>query len=269
MSLVEELVELYRKVSTELPKDVEKVLRAYAGHPVIDDILENVRISREEHIPMCQDTGTPIWYVRRTADSSEKELKEAINTATGKATLEVPLRENSVCPVAGKSFGNVPVVHFEEWDKDFTRFDLLLKGGGSENVGTWYKLPDSTLSAGRDLEGVGRCVVDAVKKAGASGCPPYFLGVCIGGPGDEVAHYSKKMLLRKIDDTNKNPEAGKLEGKLMEELKGLDIGPMGLGGKPSVLGVKIGVLPRHPASYFVDVSFSCWALRRGEFEWKE
>lgn len=267
MALEDELVELYRKASCELPDDVLNSLNTHTGDKTIDTILENVKLAKQEGKPMCQDTGTPIWYVRVPSSAELGELKKVIESATKRATEEVPLRHNSLCPVTGRDFGNVPIIHFKPWDKDFVRFDLLLKGGGSENCGAWYKLPDAGLNAERDLDGAKKCVVDAVKKAGANGCPPYFLGVCIGGPGDEVAHYSKKMLLREVDDINKNEKACKLEEEILRELNELDIGPMGLGGKPSVLGVKVGVLERHPASYFVAIAFSCWALRRGRLDW--
>ena len=261
MDLVEELVKTYRKAACDLPEDVEKALRGQEG-AVIEDILKNVEIARAESIPMCQDTGTPVWYVRRSAKHGERELRKAIGEATLKAMEEVPMRVNAFCPECGKSEGNKPVVYFKEWDEDYTKFDLLLKGGGAENCGELYSVAE------RDFSAIKNYVRGAVQKAGANGCPPYVLGICVGGSRDEVTHYSKKMLLRELDDENKNTEAAKLEKELMEELNELDIGPMGLGGKPTVLGVKIGIVSRHPASYFVDVSFSCWALRRAGFEWK-
>jgi len=262
MDLVQELVESYRKAACDLPEDVERALRAHKGS-VIEDILKNVEIARKEKIPMCQDTGTPVWYVRRSARHSEGELRKAIDEATLKATEEVPLRHNAFCPVTGKDEGNTPVIYFKEWDKDFTKFDLLLKGGGAENCGELYSVAE------RDFSAIKNYVRGAVERAGAKGCPPYVLGICVGGSRDEVAHYSKKMLLRELEDVNENAEAAKMEEELMQELNELEIGPMGLGGKPTVLGVKIGIVSRHPASYFVDVSFSCWALRRAGFEWKD
>jgi fumarate hydratase class I len=129
-----------------------------------------------------------------------------------------------------------------------------------------YSLPDSALGAGRDLEGVRRCVLDAVHKAQGYGCAPGILGVCIGG--DRAGGYAeaKHQLLRKLDDVNGCPELARLERRILKEANSMGIGPMGLGGKTTLLGVKIGSLPRVPASFFVTVAYLCWAARRQTVE---
>jgi fumarate hydratase class I len=143
----------------------------------------------------------------------------------------------------------------------------MLKGGGSENVGQLYKLPDEGLKAQRDLEGVRRCVIDTVVRAQGRGCPPYIIGVGIGASKDQVTRLAKDQLMRKLNDTNPTEELAALEGRLLKEINGLGIGPQGLGGRTTALGIKVGVNHRHPASYFVDVSVSCWATRRGRLIW--
>jgi fumarate hydratase class I len=139
---------------------------------------------------------------------------------------------------------------------------LILKGGGCENVGAQYKLPDTGLGADRDLEGVRRVVLDSVVQAQGKGCAPGVLGVCVGGDRASAFAESKRQLLRALDDRNPDKELSELEERLVREANELGIGPMGFGGRTTVLGVKLGVLDRLPASYFVTISYMCWADRR-------
>lgn len=127
-----------------------------------------------------------------------------------------------------------------------------------------YSLPDRELGAGRDFDGVRKCVLDAVRRAQGYGCAPGFLGVCIGGDRASGYEFAKEQLLRAMDDVNEEPALAKLEKRILREANELGIGPMGLGGKTTLLGVKFGVRPRLPASYFVTVAYMCWAARRGE-----
>jgi fumarate hydratase class I len=153
-------------------------------------------------------------------------------------------------------------MHFHEWEVEGLKATVQLKGGGCENVSTQYDLPNTELDAGRDLEGVRRVVLDAVNKAQGLGCAPGVLGIAIGG--DRGASYikSKQQLLRPLPDTNPEPSLAQLEERLMEETNELGIGPMGFGGKTTVMGVKIGTLHRLPASFFVSIAYMCWANRR-------
>lgn len=281
MALVDSLVELYRRVATEMSPDVLAALEKARDSEVkgtpsfnaIDTVLENIRLAEENSKPMCQDTGTPIFYIKRPERVTEREIRDAILEATRRATREVPLRPNAVDVLTGRNSGdntglNTPVTYFSEWGRDYTRFDLMLKGGGSENIGLAYRLPDNELGAGRDLEGVRILVLNAVYRAQGKGCPPMVVGVGLGGPKDAIAVLSKEQLLRPLDDVNPVPELAELERRLLKETNALGIGPAGLGGRTTVLGVKIGVMHRHPASYFVDVCFSCWACRRGSMDYK-
>jgi fumarate hydratase class I len=137
-----------------------------------------------------------------------------------------------------------------------------MKGGGSENMSRQYSLPDASIGAGRDLEGVRRCVLDAVQKAQGYGCAPGILGVCVGGDRACGFEEAKHQLLRRLGDKNPDPELASLEERILEEANSLGIGPMGLGGKTTLLGVKLGSRPRVPASFFVTVAYLCWAARR-------
>lgn len=281
MDLTNALVELYRRTATDLPTDVEKALiqarekeeNNSIAYDALNSIIENIRIAREKSIPLCQDTGTPIFYVKIPKGTSVEEIKQKIIGATKIATKEIPLRPNSVDSFSGKNSGdntgiNFPVIYFEEWDKDSTSFDLLLKGGGSENVGKTYSLPNAELNAGRDLNGVRKCIIDAVFSAQGNGCPPGIVAVCIGGSKDVVSFNSKKLLLKKLDERNPVKELAEFEEKLCRESNSLGIGTAGLGGKTSMLGIKVLFIHRHPASFFVDVAYCCWACRRRKMIFK-
>jgi fumarate hydratase class I len=221
---------------------------------------------------MCQDTGVPVFYVKVPVGLSHAELKSTILEATREATQKVPLRPNAVDVITEKNSGDntgegFPVIYFEETAAGTLTIDLMLKGAGSENAGQLYKLPLSEIGAQRDLEGVRRCVLDAVQKAQGKGCPPYIIGVGIGATKDQVTRLAKEQLMRKLTDSSKIAELAYLEQRLLGDINSLGVGPMGLGGRTTALGVKIGVNHRHPASYFVDVSIGCWAMRRGRLIW--
>ncbi len=275
--LTPEILELVRFTSTNLPPDVEKTLRAAvdqeesgtAARGALETIVKNVEMARANSTPICQDTGTPIFYVHYPEGWSTRQLRAQIETAVIQATEKSYLRPNSVDSISGKNTGNntgdnyYPTVHFEEVDADQPLvIELILKGGGCENVGAQYKLPDNRLNAGRDLEGVRKVVLDAVFQAQGKGCAPGALGVAIGG--DRGASYlaSKEVLFRDLEDENPNPQLAALEARITEEANQLGIGPMGFGGQTTVLGTKIKGLHRLPASYFVSVSYMCWAYRR-------
>ena len=274
--LTQELIELIRRTSTDLPPDVEKALaeareREAAGSAAkgaLDTILQNVELARRESIPICQDTGTPIFYVKHPEGWSTRKLREQIRAAVAEATKRSYLRPNAVDALTDKNSGNnlgdeaFPTIHFEEVEGDELTVALLLKGGGCENVGAQYSLPSSALGAGRDLAGVRRVVLDAVHKAQGQGCAPGILGVAIGGDRGSSFYASKEVLFRKMDETHPDAKLAALEAQLTEEANRLGIGPMGFGGKTTVLGVKMTGMHRLPASFFVSVSYMCWAHRR-------
>ncbi len=273
--LTDAFVELFRRAATDLPPDVENALRqAYEreepGSPaqsVLGNILENVNLARKQSTPICQDTGTPIFYVYYPAGWSTIKLREQIEEAARRATAKSYLRPNAVDSLTGKNSGDntgedFPVIHFVEWENDYLQVDLALKGGGSENCGVQYKLPFNELHAGRDLEGVRRVALDAVEKAQGLGCAPGILGIAIGGDRGTGYEVSKRQFFRNIGQRSETPELADLEERIYEEANMLGIGPMGFGGKTTVLDVQIDRAHRLPASYFVTVSYMCWACRR-------
>lgn len=268
-------VELIRLCACVLREDIKKrVVEARGKEPegstsrkVFDTILENAKVAAEKSLPMCQDTGMIIFWVHHPKGLSQNEIEAQLVKAIKKATKKSYLRPNTIDALSGKNPGDnsgkgTPVFHFHEWNKDAIKVDLMLKGGGSENVSAQYKLPDMPLAAGRDLEGVRRCVLDAVFKAQGEGCAPGVIGVCIGGARDTGYAAAKEVLLKDLDLPNPAPELRELEERLVKDINALGIGPMGFGGKTTALAVKATTLARHPATYYVSVAYTCWALRR-------
>lgn len=276
MELREAILELIRRAATDLSADVEQVIidaekqekPGSAEKNVMGTILENIRLAREASTPICQDTGTMTFFVDSPPRTDNAVLESAILEATRLATEKQYLRPNAVDPLTGKNTKtNVgvhhPVIHFHQWpDADKTRIRLLLKGGGSENVGSQYKLPTPALKAGRDIEGVYKVVVDAVNQAQGLGCAPGILGIGIGGDRASSYELSKQQFFRRIGQRHDNPVLADLETRLLKDLNTLGIGPMGFGGKSTILEVFCDVQARHPASFFVAITYSCWAFRR-------
>ena len=272
-----DILELIRRTSTSLPADVEERLKAAvekeepgsAARGALETIMKNIELARAQSTPICQDTGTPIFYVHYPEGWSTRKLKEQIRAALAEATKRSYMRPNAVDAIYDKNSGNnlggddFPSVHFDEVDADQPLvIELMLKGGGCENVGAQYSLPNAQLGAGRDLKGVRKVVLDAVYKAQGKGCAPGILGVAIGGDRGTSYVKSKEVLYDKIGTRNADPKLAALEEQLTDEANQMGIGPMGFGGQTTVIDTKITGLHRLPASYYVSVSYMCWAYRR-------
>lgn len=274
--LTDSFVELIRRTSTDLPSDVERALqnarrveeKGSAAEGALETILENVALARKNSTPICQDTGTPIFYTYHPEGWSTRALRDQIRAATVVATEKAYLRPNAVDAVSGKNSGNnlgddaFPTIHFKEIDGEDLIVDLMLKGGGCENVGAQYSLPDTALGAGRDMQGVRKVVLDVVHKAQGKGCAPGMLGVAIGGDRGSSYYGSKETLFRSLDEKNPDPDLAAFEEQVEQEANKLEIGPMGFGGNTTVLGVSAKGMHRLPASFYVSVSYMCWAYRR-------
>ena len=264
------LERLIRDTSSSLPEDVETALRkamrkesrGSSAHVVLKTILDNVALARRNHTPLCQDTGTLVFYV--DAALRNKVTPEKIRAAVAEATRRGWLRKNCIDSVDGRSYDDncaedAPLIHYSENVKGVR---LLMKGGGSENMSRQYSLPDASINAGRDLKGVRNAILDAVLKTQGYGCAPGILGVCIGGDRATGYEIAKEQLLRRLDDVSPDPRLARLEKDILKSANSLAIGPMGLGGKTTLLGVKIASRPRVPASFFVTIAYMCWACRR-------
>jgi len=183
------------------------------------------------------------------------------------ATQQAYLRPNAVEALSGKNSGDntgvdFPTIHLEEWEENYLKVGLMLKGGGCENVGRQYSIPSAEFPASRDMKGVRQAVLDAIYQAQGEGCAPGVIGVAIGGDRATGIIKAKEQFFRPLHDSNPNPELAEMEKRLYEEANQLGIGPMGFGGLTTVLGVKMAQLHRLPASFFVSVSYMCWADRR-------
>jgi fumarate hydratase class I len=266
------------KTSTDLPPDVRAAMKAAMAAEAggtqsaqaLSIIAQNIDQAADCEGAICQDTGMPTFEVKTPVGANQIVMKAQIREAVAEATRRGKLRPNSVDSITGENSGSnlgpgTPIVHFEQWDRDEIEVRLILKGGGCENMNAQYSLPMELPGLGRadrTLEGVRKCILHAVWNAQGKGCAPGAVGVCIGGDRTSGYVYAKEQLFRTLDDVNRDERLAQLEASIMGEVNRLGIGTMGFGGRTSLIGCKVGVLNRLPASFFVSVAYDCWAFRR-------
>jgi fumarate hydratase class I len=273
-ALFESILELIRRTSTILPDDVVRAVTAARKQEVegsnadvaLDVIGCNIGLARDSSLPLCQDTGTILFFVHTPPGYDQIAFEETATEAVRVATKKGYLRQNSVDSITGKNTGDntgpgSPVFHFHQWRKPHVEVKLMLKGGGCENMNAQYSLPDPRFG-GRDLKGIENAILDSVLQAQGQGCGPGILGVCIGGDRGTGYAFAKEQLLRTLDDTNPDAVLADLESRIVDKANQSGIGPMGFGGKTTLLACKIGKLNRLPASFFVSIAYMCWAYRR-------
>ena len=260
------VVRLIRLASTKLPADIGWALEAAAGwetgeiaYSQLGAIMENAKKAEFLGRPMCQDTGLPIFYVSGKFDSS---VKGEIERAVKRATEELPLRPNLVDPITRENTGDntgfsSPFIHFDPTEDDFLQISVLPKGAGSENM---TRL--AMLNPADGIEGIKRFVIDSVLDAGGRPCPPSIVGIGIGGTSDVCVSMAKEALLLPLSARNPDKSIAALEDELFMKLNESGLGPMGLGGQTTVLGVRIKKAGCHTASLPVAVNIGCWATRR-------
>jgi fumarate hydratase class I len=269
------LLELIRRTSAEIPDDVNQAILASLeqekkgtiAESALKIIDQNIQLAKRKSQPICQDTGSILFYVDCPVGFDQITFEETAKEAVKLATKKGFLRQNSVDSLTGVNDGTnvgpgAPTFHFHQHRSPDLSVRLVLKGGGCENVGAQYSLPNEKLRANRDLNGCRKAILDAVLQAQGKGCGPGILGVCIGGDRATGYEMSKTQFLRLIPDRNPNPKLDTLEQDILKTANELGIGPMGFGGKTTLLGVKICAANRLPASYFVSISYMCWAYRR-------
>lgn len=278
--MLNKIIDLIKRTSTELPKDIKNLIelalkqedKNSIGKDILEKILENVRIAKSNSLPLCQDTGFLIfnvYYPSNSSKISQLKIKDYITEGVKISTQKGYLRPNAVDSITGINSSNnigleFPEINFIQWNKKVIRIKLLLKGGGCENASMQYSLPDKSIKAERNLEGVFKCAINTVLKAQGKACAPGFLGIGIGGNKVTSAKLARDQFFKKFD--GKNKVLFDLEKKILKVSNELGIGPMGLGGKNTILGVRAEGIHRIPATYFVSVSYMCWALRRGEID---
>ncbi|MGL4819886.1 MAG: fumarate hydratase, partial [Bacilli bacterium] len=276
--LYESLYALVVECSTTLPKDVRRIIhhakleetKGTRSALALTTIAQNIVMAEQNVSPLCQDTGLPTFKVKTPVGVNQLVIKEQILNAVRQATHDSKLRPNSVDSLFGKNSGDnlgpgTPVIKFEQWDKEYIDVRLILKGGGCENKNIQYSLPcelEGLGKAGRDLDGIRKCILHSVYQAQGQGCSAGFIGVGIGGDRSAGYDLAKDQLFRSLDDTNPIAELAELEEYIVEKANTLGIGTMGFGGEKTLLGCKIGVMNRIPASFFVSVAYNCWAFRR-------
>jgi fumarate hydratase class I len=277
-SFFDSVLQLIVRTSTDLPPDVRAAMRSARGaepegtraSQAFAIIAQNIDLAVDQEGAICQDTGMPTFEVHVPVGANQIWMRAQIRDAVVEATRRGKLRPNSVDSITGTNSGDnlgpgTPIIHFDQWDRDEVEIKLILKGGGCENTNAQYALPMELPHLGRadrTLEGVRKCILHAVWNAQGKGCSPGAVGVCVGG--DRTAGYlhAKEQLFRTLDDVNADPRLAELEASIMATANDLEIGPMGFGGKVTLIGCKIGALNRLPASFFVSVAYNCWAFRR-------
>ena len=272
------MLRLVIETSTNLPGDVRRTLRnnldketpGSQSELALRTIAKNIDMACEMEGAICQDTGMPTFEIKTPIGANQIEMKKDILWAITEATRLGKLRPNTVDSMTGKNSGNnigagAPIIHWEQWEKEDIEVKLILKGGGCENKNIQYSLPEELPhlgKAGRNLDGVRKCILHAVWQAQGQGCSAGFIGVAVGGDRTSSYSYAKQQLFRELDDVNPDPKLAELEAYILEHSNKLNIGTMGFGGAVTLLGCKIGSYHRLPASFFVSVAYDCWAYRR-------
>lgn len=259
--------DLFKEAVIKLPEDVFNALEeAYIDE--CDDIaklnlkaiLDNIKSAEKMNIPMCQDTGLPIVFVKM-GNVQVENLNQGIINGVKRATKEVPLRPNVVNPLTRKNTGNntgnkIPQIDIELIDEEYLELTVFPKGFGSENNNALkMALP------GEGVEGIKKFVVDTVISAGGKPCPPTIVGVGIGGSSDMALKLAKKALLGQVGQRHPVKEIADLETSILKEINNSGIGPMGLGGNTTSLDVKILSVDTHTAGLPIGVCIQCWAGR--------
>ncbi|KXB01865.1 fumarate hydratase [candidate division MSBL1 archaeon SCGC-AAA261D19] len=267
--LEDKLVEAITKAATTIPKPTFEALKKSkerengVAEAQLDVILQNIKIGSKKRIPICQDTGTPTFYVEAGSGFSNlKKVGPIIVRAVRRATKETPLRPNAVHPITGKNSGdntgkNIPYIEWQIADSNELKIVYLPKSGGSENMSQLTMMPPA-----KGLDGVKEIVLDRVATMKGKPCPPTVVGIGLGGGSNIAMNLAKRALLRPVGVHHEERIISDLEVELKEKLNELGVGPMGLGGKTTVLDVKIEYAHRHPASYPVGIVPQCWANRR-------
>ncbi|MDI6819536.1 MAG: fumarate hydratase [Candidatus Hodarchaeaceae archaeon] len=260
------VVEMLQRAATTLPKDIVDAIersrkreRNKIATVQFDCMLKNLELARKLGVPICQDTGIPIFFVKLGSELDLGfDLVRALSDAIKRAARAVPLRQNAVDPLTGKkSNAGQPIVHIDLIRGKHLQIDILIKGAGSENWSRLYMLRPTDGQAA-----IKRAVLFAVAESGGKPCPPTIVGVGVGGSADVACLLAKRALLRPLGTSNRDRGLADLELRLADAANEFGIGPMGLGGRTTVLGVHVEKAACHMASLPVAINFQCWAARR-------
>ncbi len=272
MEFRDKVVEAIRLAVTRVTPETELALKDAVdfeddrGPKVqLNAILENICIGKDEGAPICQDTGTITFFVEVGAEFPRiSGIKDVLTEAVQRASVEIPLRPNAVHPMTHDNTGDntgryTPPIHWDVVPGKGLTVHVMPKGGGSENMSKLVMM-----TPGKGLKGVKEIVIDQVAAMEGKPCPPTVIGVGIGGGADMALELAKKALLRPVGERHPEVEVANMEMELLEKINRLGVGPMGIGGKTTVLDVKIEYAHRHPASFPVAVVPQCWANRQAK-----
>lgn len=265
--ITKKLKEGLLEIASVLPRDVMDrlvELRDKEKWPLaketITTIIDNDNLAQRDSVPMCQDTGMVICFVKIGQDVHvDGSINDAINQAVREAYTDGYLRKSVVKDPIDRvnTKDNTPaIIHYEIVEGDVFEISFAAKGFGSENMSK-----QKMLKPADGLEGVKKFILETVETAGPNPCPPIVVGVGIGGDFEKSCIMAKKSLMRDIDDYNKNPFYADLEKELLEKINELGIGPQGFGGKTTALRVFINTHPTHIAGLPVAVNIQCHAAR--------
>ena len=270
--LTQELIEPIRQSVTTLPKGTHEALKHAievedeSGKVQLEAMVEAIEIGTQQKIPICQDTGTPTFFVNIGTGfpgfSEIHLLEPALRKAVQIATKEVPLRPNTVHPFNGSNPGdntgfNIPQINWHIHDGNSFVITYLPKGGGCTNMSQLIMM-----TPGKGIRGVKELVLERIASMAGKPCPPTVVGVGLGGSAVLCMELAKQALLRPVGKRHHEAEIAELEAELLEKANQLGVGPQGIGGKTTILDLKVEYEYRHPASFPVGIAIQCWANRR-------
>ncbi len=271
--MADAVAKLYVKALKDMPPDVRIALdkavqreTVPVGKTILGTIQRNIGAADREDLLICQDTGTPVYFVQmgEYCNANPVAIERAIRQGTEEATASHPLRSSVVSPITRQNNQTntgyrVPVIHWEFIeDRDDVEIVVVPKGSGSENM-TYFRM----LLPADGVKGIKRFVVESVIGSGGNPCPPVIVGVGIGGSSDLCMLLAKKAIIRPCGEANPDPEVAHLETDLLQAINASGLGPMGLGGINTALAVHVEHAATHISQNPVAVNIQCWAARRG------
>ncbi|MBF0516699.1 MAG: fumarate hydratase [Nitrospirae bacterium] len=280
LKLIDGIVELYKKVASSVPPDVEKAIAGAAeaqpadsaGRVTLSALIDKMRAARAAKTPVCRDAGIPVFWIKIPRGLSQKEIAQIVTEGTIAADKKIGFHPpdviDSLMNGAADNPG-YPIIYFEESEGTSLVIDLLLNGADCENAGRLFMLSEDGLTAAggiqqRGFDAIAGCIEQTVAGVGGKICLPLIAAVGVASTREQATAVSKRQLMRKLNSVNPVELDGNFEAQVLTKINGA-VTNQGL--RTAIIGVNMASAPLHPESLFVDVSISCWALRRGRLIW--